>query len=391
MFIGARFLIGFGLTFADSGAAMSIIELSYPPYRATLSSLYNSLWYSGAIIAAWSTFGTFRINSSWSWRIPSALQGVPSVLQLGLIWFSPESPRWLVSKGRGADALHVLAYYHADGNERDPLVQYEYEEIKASIDIDKAVATSIGWTSLIKTPGNRRRMTIIIAIAWFSQWSGNGLVSYYLNDVFNTIGITDPTIQLLINGVLQIWNLGWAVAAAALAERIGRRKLFMSSCIGMLLFFTLQTICSARYVITRSESAANAVIAFIFLFYASYDLGFSAMLVSYTLEILPYPLRAKGYTVFNLAICLALIFNQYVNPVALNKLGWKYYVSHPSLILQCGTRTCSSPSFTDLLLLLARLRDRLLLHLHHRNQGPQSGRDCCFVRRRGGRRSNSRS
>ena len=43
-------------------------------------------------------------------------------------------------------------------------------------------------------------MIIIIAIAFFSQWSGNGLVSYYLKHVFDSIGITDPTIQLLING-----------------------------------------------------------------------------------------------------------------------------------------------------------------------------------------------
>ena len=327
MFIGARFLIGFGICFAQGGAAMLVTELSYPTHRALLTSLYNSLWYSGAIIAAWSTFGTFKINSSWSWRIPSALQGVPSVLQLGLIWFCPESPRWLVSKGRDADALRVLAYYHADSNEQDPLVQYEYKEIKVAIDLDQAVAASVGWTSLIKTPGNRKRLTIIVAIGWFSQWSGNGLVSYYLNEVFKTIGITDPTIQLLINGILQIWNLGWAVLAASLVERIGRRVLFITSCIGMLLFFILQTVCSARYAITQSDSAAHAVIAFIFLFYASYDIAFIPLLVTYTLEILPYRLRAKGFAVLGLAVFLAIIFNQYVNPIALGKLGWKYYVS----------------------------------------------------------------
>lgn len=48
-------------------------------------------------------------------------------------------------------------------------------------------------------------MVIIVSIAFFSQWSGNGLVSYYLNKVFDSIGITDPTIQLLINGILAIW------------------------------------------------------------------------------------------------------------------------------------------------------------------------------------------
>jgi hypothetical protein len=55
-------------------------------------------------------------------------------------------------------------------------VQYEFQEIKAAIDFDKNVASHIGWIALFKTPGNRRRMRIIIALAFFSQWSGNGLV-----------------------------------------------------------------------------------------------------------------------------------------------------------------------------------------------------------------------
>jgi MFS family permease len=50
MFIGARFLIGFGLSFAANAAPMLITEISYPTYRAPLTSLYNSLWYSGAIM-----------------------------------------------------------------------------------------------------------------------------------------------------------------------------------------------------------------------------------------------------------------------------------------------------------------------------------------------------
>lgn len=50
MFIGARFLIGFGLTFAANAAPMLVTEIAYPPYRAPLTSLYNSLWYSGNIV-----------------------------------------------------------------------------------------------------------------------------------------------------------------------------------------------------------------------------------------------------------------------------------------------------------------------------------------------------
>ena len=55
----------------------------------------------------------------------------------------------------------------------------------------------------------------------------------------------------------------------------------------------------------------------------------------YTVEILPYSLRAKGFNVFNFVISVALIFNQYVNPVALEHIAWKYYVSFRDLLRSC--------------------------------------------------------
>ncbi|CCM03950.1 uncharacterized protein FIBRA_06103 [Fibroporia radiculosa] len=326
MFIGARFCIGFGVTFATNSAPLLVTEISYPRYRAQLTSLYNSLWYSGNIIASWTTFGTEYISGNWSWRIPSIMQGIPPILQFFLVLMAPESPRWLISKGREEQALKVLAYYHADSDEQDPLVQYEFEEIKAAIYLEREAAQNVGWKSLVTTKGNRRRMIIIVAIAWFSQWSGNGLVSYYLNKVFDTIGITNQTIQLLITGILAIWNLFWSVLASFMVERFGRRLIFLTSAVGMLVFFTLQTICSARFAITQNASAAHAVIAFIFLFYAFFDIAFQPLIVSYTVEILPFSLRAKGFNVFNFVLSVALIFNQYVNPIALQAIAWKYYI-----------------------------------------------------------------
>jgi len=188
------------------------------------------------------------------------------------------------------------------------------------------VAANVGWKSLFATPGNRKRMRIIIALAFFSQWSGNGLASYYLNKILDDINITDSTTQLLINGILAIWNLIWALLGSAMTERLGRRFLFLFSGFGMLLFFTSQTIAFAQFQINAQPAAAHSVIAFIFLYYACYDVAFSPLIVAYTVEILPYPLRAKGFNVFNFTISLALIFNQYVNPIALEHITWKYYV-----------------------------------------------------------------
>lgn len=329
MFIGARFLLGFGLTFAANAAPMLVSELAYPNQRAQLTSAYNSLWYSGSIVAAWTTFGTFTMTgTSWSWRIPSAIQALPSVLQILFMWWCPESPRYLMRKNREEEALRVLAYYHARGNEQDPLVQFEYNEIRDAIELDNLVSRAVGWKDLFSTPGNRRRLRVFLALAFFSQWAGNGLVSYYLNAVLTSVGITNGTIQNLINGILQIYNLIVALVASSLVDKAGRRTLFLTSNVGILVFFVLQTVCTAQYSMTGSSAAGNAMIAFIFLFYGFYDLAYTPLIVAYTVEILPYALRAKGFTLFNFMISLALIFNQYVNPVALAAIGWKYYIAY---------------------------------------------------------------
>ena len=58
-----------------------------------------------------------------------------------------------------------------------------------------------------------------------------------------------------------------------------------------------------------------------------YSIAFTPLIVSYTVEILPFSVRAKGFNIFNLTISIALIFNQYINPIALGHLSWRYYVS----------------------------------------------------------------
>lgn len=131
-------------------------------------------------------------------------------MQITFVWLVPESPRWYISKGQTEKALGVLAHVHAEGNADDEVVQLEFEEIKETIAIEKE-AEQTGWLELFKTKGNRHRLLILISAGLFSQWSGNGLVSYYITGVLDSIGIEDPDMQLKINGCLNIWNCVVAV------------------------------------------------------------------------------------------------------------------------------------------------------------------------------------
>jgi len=325
MFIGARFLIGFGISLAHGAAPLLVTELAHMQHRAIITTLYNTTWYLGSIIAAWTTFGTRNILTTWCWRIPSILQAAPAAIMLTCLWAVPESPRWLISQDRHEEALNILGRYHANGNNNDPLVQHEFAEIKETIALESELsATNI--SELWKTKGNRHRMLICIFAGLFSQWSGNSLVSYYIAIILTQVGIDDPDTQLIINGVLMIWNMIVAGSMAFAVDRVGRRPLFLASTGGMLLMFIPWTIASKFANENGSAVAGNAVVAFIFLYYTCYNLAWSGLLVGYTVEILPFEIRAKGMAIMFLFVNLALFFNNYVNPIAMDKIEWKYYI-----------------------------------------------------------------
>ncbi|KAJ5267599.1 sugar transporter [Penicillium angulare] len=187
-------------------------------------------------------------------------------------------------------------------------------------------AAETKWTTLVKTPGNRKRTFIAVCVGAFAQWNGVAVVSYYLSLVLDTVGITDSSTQTLINGLLQIFNFIAAGSAAMLVDRLGRRTLFLWSAVGMLFSFIVWTACSAVFNTTQAKPLGNTVIAFVFIFYFHYDIAYTPLLLGYPTEIFPYSLRSKGLTVELLSVYGSLIILAFVNPIALGSIGWHYYI-----------------------------------------------------------------
>ncbi|TKX22982.1 lactose permease-like protein 2 [Elsinoe australis] len=324
MFIGGRFLVGFGSNFAQTSAPLLIIELAHPAHRGPLTTMYNTLWYLGSIIAAWTCFGTVSYTTDASWRIPVGLQALMLFVQFVLIWITPESPRWLVAKDRSEEAKAILTKYHADGRENDSFVDAEFIEIQETIRQEQEQQKQ-GWDVFLRTPGNRKRLLLIVLTCFFSQCSGNGLVSYYLAEILKSVGITSSYNQALINGGLQLWSFFVATSMALTVDKLGRRKLFLTAAIGMLITFTIWTACSAVYEQKGNTGAGSAVIAMIFLFYGAAGFAWPGLTVSYSSEILPYNIRAKGVAIAFSCQALASVINQYINPIGLESIQWKFY------------------------------------------------------------------
>lgn len=161
-------------------------------------------------------------------------------------------------------AAKILAYYHAnDGDEHDPLVVFEMAQIRHALKLEKEINENNTTWQLWTRPGNMKRLRIIIAIALFSQWSGNGLVSYYINLVLDSVGITDTRTKTAINGGLQVWNLLCAMAGAFLVDRVGRRPLFIVSTVGMFIVFCMWTLTTALVSENGNKAAATATVPII--------------------------------------------------------------------------------------------------------------------------------
>lgn len=104
---------------------------------------------------------------------------MPAIVMV-LIMFFPESPRWLVSKDRHEEALQTFARYHGEGDVNSPVVQLEYREVCEQAQKFNSPNPWWDFRELWNTRAARYRFGMVIAMAFFGQWSGNNVVSYFL-------------------------------------------------------------------------------------------------------------------------------------------------------------------------------------------------------------------
>jgi MFS family permease len=296
-----------------------LTEICHPQHRGPVTAIYNCLWNLGALVVSVIGWGTSTVPNDWSWRSITFIQIVPSVLQLIGIWWIPESPRYLVNKDRTEEALAVLAKHHAGGNANNATVQFEYREIKETIQMERSAAKATTYLDFFRTKGNRWRLAIVISLGIISQYSGNALFSNYMNSIYEGAGITNQNQKLGLSTGQTILNLIISIGAALTVDHFGRRPLFLVAIFGMVASFVFWTITGAVYDNSGATNAGSgyAQLVFIWIFGIFYDIGFSGLLVAYALEVLPFHLRAKGMMIMNITVQAILAIGKYVQPTLL--------------------------------------------------------------------------
>lgn len=139
-FLIARTINGFGVNIGLVAAPALISEVAFPTHRTTATCAYNVKGFLGALLASVSSYLCKGITSNYSWKIQAYLQGFfPVMLLCGLYWI-PESPRFLIAKGKDDKARAILSQYHVGGStnvQDQDFVDFEMSEIEVSFELER--------------------------------------------------------------------------------------------------------------------------------------------------------------------------------------------------------------------------------------------------------------
>jgi MFS family permease len=180
MFVVARIIVGIGSAISNGAAPTLLGELLPPRRRARVLGLFFSCYYVGSLLSSIVNYGSQNIDSTWSWRLPSLLQFIPSVLSVLIVPFVPESPRWLIAQGRSDEAWEVLILMQGKGKTDLQKGDEQLREIKDTIAREALEYPRNPWREIVSTKANRRRLVILCTFGPMINMFGNFIISSVL-------------------------------------------------------------------------------------------------------------------------------------------------------------------------------------------------------------------
>ena len=314
-FVAARIVGGLAVGAAILIAPVYIAEIAPARRRGGLVSLNQLMIVIGISASFFSNYFLLDVGeNNWRWML--GVQIFPALLYLLLLSLIPESPRWLVIKGRDQEALEVLTRVYGAAQAQESLQQ-----------IRQSLATrnvSHGWRALFD---RRIRLVMLIALglAFFQQITGINAIFYYLPTIFAQAGggVGDAFRQAVIVGLV---NVVMTVVAIWLIDRLGRKPLLAIGIAGMAL--SLLTIAWAFNVEPTQALAGAApttnprlVLIAIIGFVASFAISLGPVMWVLLSEIFPNEYRGVAISAAGFWNALVSASVTFVFPWELSTLG----------------------------------------------------------------------
>ncbi|WP_297099293.1 sugar porter family MFS transporter [uncultured Draconibacterium sp.] len=280
MLLFFRFVTGILLGCVTVVTPMFIAEISPAKKRGQLV-LLNQFFVVTAIFLAFAVnYLLANIFESGSWRWMIGVEAIPATIFFLLLNLVPESPRWLINKGRTEEALAVFQRIKAENPEEEVRI------VKVAVEQEEAIEHG-----KLFVRENRFPVMIAILIAAFNQLAGINAIMIYAPRVFEMAGF-GTNASLLQSISVGATNLLFTFVALFLIDKYGRRTLLMAGSVGMVFF--LGMLSKSFFTQNYSDLGGYGVMIYLMGFIAFFAFSQGAVLWVVISEIFPNKVRSKG-------------------------------------------------------------------------------------------------
>lgn len=285
MFVLFRIVGGIGVGIASMVVPMYIAEIAPPKRRGALVGNYQLAIVIGIVVVYFVNYfialqgdDNWNLNTGWRWMFGSEI--IPSILFLIFIFLIPESPRWLLQKGKTVKAVVVLEKI----NTPEEAVQVQSEIQNSLEQEDKGQ-----WKNLVN-PIYKKALFVGIGLSILQQLTGINAILYYAPEIFKSLGSSTDA-SLLETSILGVVNLIFTLLAIKWVDKMGRKPLLYIGSAGMTISL------AAVGIFINNDAVGNYVLPFLILFMASFSISWGPIVWVLLSEIFPNKIRSLALAI----------------------------------------------------------------------------------------------
>jgi len=299
-----RIIGGIGIGIVSIVCPLYISEVSPATHRGRMVSLYQlavTVGFLGAYLMNYylqeqsAAFGSSspmltKIFGTEIWRGMLGAETLPALLFFFVIFFIPESPRWLIVKRREEHAALIFGRIYG-----------EMSVVNSQINDTRAMLNTEGESDrkLLFTPGIFRAVLIGSAIAILGQFMGVNAVLYYGPSIFETSGLSSGD-SLFYQSLIGLVNMGTTVLALLIIDRVGRKKLVYTGVSGMILSLVMIGL---YFLMGEAWGMSSLFLLGCFLAYIFFTAGsISAVIFVFLSEMYPTKIRGLAMSIAGLSL-----------------------------------------------------------------------------------------
>jgi sugar porter (SP) family MFS transporter len=325
--ITGRILTGIGNGGVNAIVPIWQSECSKPKSRGKYVAVIAIFIAGGIAGGGWVNVGfSFVKHKEIAWRFPLALPLLFTIMLMAFCFTFPESPRWLVSKNRHAEARQALIEFAGEGANVEA-IDMEVTII-SNVSEQESASHVRGFRDFFKRDPQRLfyRLCLAIAVNFFTQMSGPNIITYYGTTIYHeSLHLPSEQAALLNAGVLTFKIVSSTIACLSI-DRVGRRPLFMISGLGMSCCMAGLAVAVSIIDDSHSFHASVAATVFTFLYMVFLPLGFVGTNFLYAAEIAPQDLRVHLSAVGTATHWLFNFIIAEITPIAFATITWRYYI-----------------------------------------------------------------